>query len=219
MARVTIDSGPVTADLYLRNVPPDKWHALMLSRRTFLHTHLPYDCRELLRFIEEAEQMYEPLGFASVADFIRRGFDLEPEQVDWAIEGLRRFAPDEAMPYLRAVELGKKARDLDDKDRRDQRPAGRPAKAESLYNNETDIQDYKAPTGTSAAAALRRLRKDRPDIHARVLAGEITPHAGMVEAGFRKRAERKPLSALERIKKLLRKLTAAERDELRRLLR
>jgi hypothetical protein len=28
------------------------------------------------------------------------------------------------------------------------------------------------PTGTSAAAALRRLRKDRPDMHARVLKGE-----------------------------------------------
>jgi hypothetical protein len=36
--------------------------------------------------------------------------------------------------------------------------------------------------------ALARLRRDRPDIHARVLAGELSPHAGMVEAGFRRRA-------------------------------
>jgi hypothetical protein len=33
-----------------------------------------------------------------------------------------------------------------------------------------------APTGNSAARALRRLRKDRPDLHARILAGELTPH-------------------------------------------
>jgi hypothetical protein len=37
-----------------------------------------------------------------------------------------------------------------------------------LDNNESDIQEVKAPTGTSRAAFLRRLRRDRPDIHARV---------------------------------------------------
>jgi hypothetical protein len=29
--------------------------------------------------------------------------------------------------------------------------------------------------GNSASAALRRLRKERPDLHARVLAGEMSP--------------------------------------------
>ena len=33
------------------------------------------------------------------------------------------------------------------------------------------------PSGTSRAAALRRLRKDRPDLHGRVLAGELSAHA------------------------------------------
>ena len=42
--------------------------------------------------------------------------------------------------------------------------------------------------GNRADAALRRLRKDRPDLHERVLAGELSPHAAAVEAGFRKRA-------------------------------
>jgi hypothetical protein len=52
---------------------------------------------------------------------------------------------------------------------------------------QVDRRKQKAPSGTSAAAAMRRLRKDRPGIHARVLAGEMSAHAGMVEAGFRKR--------------------------------
>jgi hypothetical protein len=43
-----------------------------------------------------------------------------------------------------------------------------------------------APTGTSAARAVRRLREDRPDLHAKVIAGEVSPHAAMLEAGFRK---------------------------------
>ncbi len=45
--------------------------------------------------------------------------------------------------------------------------------------------------GNGRAYALRRLRdpiKGRPDIHARVLAGELSPHAGMLEAGFRRRS-------------------------------
>ena len=43
------------------------------------------------------------------------------------------------------------------------------------------------PMGNTAARALRKLRKDAPEIHAEVLAGKISPHAGMVKAGFRKR--------------------------------
>ncbi len=44
------------------------------------------------------------------------------------------------------------------------------------------------PAGTTMDAALRRLRKDRPDLHKRVLAGELKPNAAMVQAGFRPRA-------------------------------
>lgn len=43
----------------------------------------------------------------------------------------------------------------------------------------------KRPTGTSRDAALRRLRKDRPDLHQKVLEG-MSAHAAMVQAGFRK---------------------------------
>jgi hypothetical protein len=49
------------------------------------------------------------------------------------------------------------------------------------------------PTGNAVAQALRRLRKDRPDLHARVLADELSPHAAMIEAGFRHRSATVPL--------------------------
>ena len=39
--------------------------------------------------------------------------------------------------------------------------------------------------GTSKDYALRRLRKDAPELHAEVLAGNLTAHAAMVRAGFR----------------------------------
>lgn len=41
--------------------------------------------------------------------------------------------------------------------------------------------------GTSQAYALRRLRAQAPAPHARVLAGEISPHRAMVAAGLRRR--------------------------------
>lgn len=43
------------------------------------------------------------------------------------------------------------------------------------------------PSGTRADTALRRLRKDAPELHAKVLAKELSPHKAMVQAGFRNR--------------------------------
>ncbi len=45
------------------------------------------------------------------------------------------------------------------------------------------------PTGTTAQQAIRRLRKDRPDLHAGVIAGRKSPHGAMVEAGFRRKTD------------------------------
>ena len=45
--------------------------------------------------------------------------------------------------------------------------------------------DSEEADGNSRAAALRRLRKYRPDLHAQVLEKKLSPHAAMVQAGFR----------------------------------
>ena len=50
-----------------------------------------------------------------------------------------------------------------------------------------NIHNSTRPSGTSSSAALRRLRTHRPDLHARVNAGDLSPHAAMIEAGFRRR--------------------------------
>ncbi|HZC04438.1 MAG TPA: hypothetical protein VE338_02260, partial [Ktedonobacterales bacterium] len=61
-----------------------------------------------------------------------------------------------------------------------QRPDGKPS---HTFNNVQGLDV--APMGNSTDAAIRRLRKDRPDLHAQVLAGDLSPHRAMVEAGFR----------------------------------
>jgi hypothetical protein len=68
----------------------------------------------------------------------------------------------------------------DDADRDNQRPAGGDHRSQeyrtNVYNENDDIHSDR-PSGTSVEAALRRLRKDRPDLHTRVLAGELTANA------------------------------------------
>jgi hypothetical protein len=49
------------------------------------------------------------------------------------------------------------------------------------------------PDGKSAEAALRRLRRHRPDLLARVVAKELSAHAAMIQAGFRTRTITIPL--------------------------
>lgn len=65
------------------------------------------------------------------------------------------------------------------------------------------------PTGTSRDAALRRLRKDRPDLLARVVAGEVSPHAAMLEAGFRRKKSPK-----EQIVSLINKCSDEDKMEI-----
>ena len=59
------------------------------------------------------------------------------------------------------------------------------------------------PTGTSQSAALRRLRKNRPDLHAEVLAERLSAHAAMVEAGFRQKTISVPVTNPEAVARSL----------------
>lgn len=78
-------------------------------------------------------------------------------------------------------------------------PEGRNQYTEVNDNNINNDHRRTSPVGTSRQFALRKLRKeankeaergDEPKIallYERVIAGEISPHAAMVEAGFRKK--------------------------------
>ena len=96
----------------------------------------------------------------------------------------------EVVPYGKSpaesarVKAARAAQRDDDADRANLRPAYVHIDRD-VYTKRRNV--HIRPAGNSRAAFLRRLRKDRPDIHGRVLAGELSPYAGMVEAGFRKR--------------------------------
>jgi hypothetical protein len=75
--------------------------------------------------------------------------------------------------------------DVEAVDLLDRTVAHRQGERTDLYNNVKEVES--APVGNSAEYALRKLRKDAPELHARVIAGDLSPHGAMVEAGFRRR--------------------------------
>jgi hypothetical protein len=48
------------------------------------------------------------------------------------------------------------------------------------------------PQGNSRACILRRLRRDYPELHQQVLAGQISPHRAAIQAGFRQQPGKRP---------------------------
>ena len=94
-----------------------------------------------------------------------------------------------------AASTAARAREADEKDRENLRRQGQ--RTDLLYSDTTIIQEVKAaPTGTTVAAAHRRLRKDRPDILAAYERGEFpSARAAAKAAGILK--EKTPLEQIQ----------------------
>lgn len=64
------------------------------------------------------------------------------------------------------------------------------------YNITNGSESDEPARGTSRQYALRRLRKDHPDLHEQVISKDLSAHAAMKQAGFIR--ECTPLDALRR---------------------
>jgi hypothetical protein len=106
--------------------------------------------------------------------------------------------------------------DADLVDLLDRELAGRSGTRTDLVDN---INEVGRPDGTSRQQALRRLRKDAPELHADVLAGRLSAHAAMVQAGLRSRTISVPSDRPDRAAAALRRnMSPEDLAELRRLL-
>lgn len=86
-------------------------------------------------------------------------------------------------------------------------------------NSGVDVMNSRTPRGTSKEYALRKLRKDAPELHADVLAGRVSAHSAMVQAGFRPRTFTVRADDSQSVARSLRKyLTEDQIAELARLL-
>jgi hypothetical protein len=72
----------------------------------------------------------------------------------------------------------------------------RPVGANQHSEGDDNVHTQERPTGNSRERALRKLRRDAPELHALVLAGEVSPHGAMKQAGFRK--DPTPLIVMQR---------------------
>jgi hypothetical protein len=136
--------------------------------------------------------MFAPLGFKSAEDMVRHGYELEPEEINVAVEWLRLNPPSEPLPLDQAVKLGKQ---------------GRPKKGE-----EKDCNDTRIKYGTAAHWLARLDREGLKELAAKVRAGKLSANAAAVEMKWRKPPRRK--TSLEKILALLPKLTPTERRQL-----
>ncbi len=74
-------------------------------------------------------------------------------------------------------------------------PTGANQYTESGNGNNVTVSTHDEPVrGNANTYALRKLRKDRPDLHARVIAGEISPHAPLVPCCARRKAGAAPIA-------------------------
>jgi hypothetical protein len=70
------------------------------------------------------------------------------------------------------------------------------------------------PSGNSETYLLRRLKRDRPDLADKVVAGKMNAHAAAVEAGFRLRLVQYPATVQGFLRALKKHLSESERKEL-----
>ena len=59
----------------------------------------------------------------------------------------------------------------------DRATQGRQGERTDLFNNVKEVDALEPPMGNSSAYALRKLRSDAPELHERVLTGDLSPHA------------------------------------------
>jgi hypothetical protein len=112
-------------------------------------------------------QTGQSIEFERFEDFVTA----EPlEGLGLTIDMIRRICGDDV-----------EALDLLDKTLR--RKHGGSRKVSKVKNDNIILE--KTKLGTSRAYALSKLHKSKPDLHAKVLAGELTPNEAMIKAGFR----------------------------------
>lgn len=166
---VKIDSGPVEPTDKFENTPKDKWRLLLIAKRSFLGRRLKHDCRCLIEFCEEAEIVFDALGFSSAEEMIREGYELDPSQIELAVAWLKANGVDKPVSLDDIVPLAKHGE------------IGNGRKAESRGTACTSTR------GGNPEYTLRRLKRDAPELLDKIETGELSVNAAAIQAGIRKK--------------------------------
>lgn len=123
------------------------------------------------RVLRKTGQIVE---FPKFIDFVK---EKPPEGLGTDLRTLQRLCQDDKVTL-----------DLLDKETTRHHGGDRKSELRETIKNDIIILDTEEiEQGTSSTYALRRLRSQRPDLHARVLTNDLSPNAAMIEAGFRQK--------------------------------
>ena len=112
--------------------------------------------RCLLEFVQDAEEMYESLGFNTPSEMILNGYELNPEEVNLALSWLKIVSPEDVISYQDAVDMGRTLRD------RPGNPTGR-----NQYSDDRNYANGTIPKGhgsNNVQYLTARLKRDNPEI-------------------------------------------------------
>jgi hypothetical protein len=188
--RVQIDSGPISANDQLQDVPKSKWRDLMLARRQFMEINLSYDCRCLVQFVNDAEPMHQVLGFKDAKTMVRDGYKLEPAEVKIALKWLDLNPSDQ--PVALKVALGQHGGD----------------RKSEKFQEKDQLDNINLKGGTQSAYLRARLERDAPDILTQLEQGEFkSVRAAAIAGGIIKNK-----SPLDHLRLWWRKASESERE-------
>ena len=190
---VTVNSGPPAPTDKFSDTAKDRWFLLLIAKRSFLARNLEYDCRCLIEFCEEADQVYAELGFDSPEAMIREGYELEPSQVELAVAWLKANGTETAigMDAIKAkvAEARQQPLEKHGTNQHIELQAKISAARESPLNQHGGVDNINSTMkgGTGTTYTLRRLARDAPELLDRIEAGELTVNQAAIEAGIRKK--------------------------------
>ena len=164
-----IKTGTVYHEDRLTATPRAQWPALLRERRMYIETQFEYDCRCIVQYLDEAEEVYVELGYESADEMIQQELLIKPEWVRIAVTWLNQ--EERVEPVTKAeveAALGSHGGDR------------RSAQAKQDQPDNISLK-----YGTDATYLLRRLARDAPDVLERVKTGEIkSARAAAIEAGI-----------------------------------
>jgi hypothetical protein len=168
----------------LGNIRTARTHAMM--RAGDVLSRLSQDCRPLVQLLDEAKQA-DWLGYSGRDEFIIECIGRPVDVVEMAVAGLDLFDPSKPVPFDRAVEAGAARRMAEAV------PLARHGgdrKSEAVQDQDYNVNLIDDPKGGNSADYLAaRIKRDRPDIAARVEAGEYRSiRAAAIDAGIVKPA-------------------------------
>ncbi len=198
----------------LEFVPPDQWNKLVDERRNYILFNFTRDCRKLVEWLQDAKQMWQPLGYISAEDLIANGYRLNLEEVQLATRWLEINSPKSEIGLPEVLnEVNKQTQAAIDA-ARETRPAletGRPVK---VYEKDNCTP---LPKGNSSARRIARLKRDHPEAVERLERGEFKSVAAAVRwaKGEDPNPPRKKTSDYEKTQQYYTRLDQLERTSFR----